>query len=180
MMSTILEQTTAVPAGTWKADATHSNVGFAVKHMAVGSFKGGFDEFDAKLENGALAGTAKVASVNVKDEQLNGHLQSPDFFDTERYPTITITSGPLEVDNGRVTATAELSLRGVTRSVQLTGTIAGPATDPYGNERLGLDLEAEIDRTAFGVNWTAALPNGQPVAGNEVKLTAELEFVKEA
>jgi polyisoprenoid-binding protein YceI len=179
-MSSILEQTVAVPTGTWKADPTHSNVGFAVKHMAVGSFKGGFAEFDAKLENGALAGTAKVASVNVKDEQLNAHLQSPDFFDAERYPTITITSGPLEVANGRVSAAAELSLRGVTRPVQLTGTIAGPTSDPYGNERLGLDLEAEIDRTAFGVNWTAALPNGQPVAGNEVKLTAELEFVKEA
>jgi len=179
-MSTILKQTTAVPTGTWNADPTHSTVGFAVKHMSVGSFKGAFNEFGAQLEDGALAGSAKVASVNVKDEQLNAHLQSPDFFDAERYPEITISTGPLEIENGRVTADAELSLRGITRSVQLTGTIAGPALDPYGNEHLGLDLEAEIDRTAFGVNWTADLPNGQPVAGNEVKLTAELEFVRAA
>jgi polyisoprenoid-binding protein YceI len=179
-MSSILQQTTAVPTGTWTADPTHSTVGFAVKHMAVGSFKGGFNEFEAKLDNGALRGTAKVASVNVKDEQLNGHLQSPDFFDAERHPEITITTGPLKVENGEVVADAELTLRGVTQPVQLKGTISGPAADPYGNERLGIDLEAEIDRTAFGVNWSAELPNGGPVAGNEVKLTAELELVKEA
>jgi polyisoprenoid-binding protein YceI len=179
-MSSILEQTTAVPTGTWKADPTHSTVGFAVKHMAVGSFKGGFIEFDAKLENGVLSGTAKVASVNVKDEQLNGHLQSPDFFDAERFPEIVVTTGPLQVENGNIVADAELTLRGVTQPVQLKGTISGPASDPYGNERLGIDLEAEIDRTAFGVSWSAELPNGGPVAGNEVKLTAELELVKEA
>jgi polyisoprenoid-binding protein YceI len=179
-MSNILEQTTAVPTGTWKADATHSNVGFAVKHMAVGSFKGGFSDFGVKLENGALSGTAKVSSVDVKDEQLNAHLQSPDFFDSERYPEIAVTTGPLQVEDGRVTADAELTLRGVTRPVKLTGTISGPASDPYGNERLGIDLETEIDRTAFGVNWSAELPNGGPVAGNEVKLTADLELVREA
>ena len=179
-MSSILEQTTAVPTGTWKADPLHSTVGFAVKHMAVGSFKGGFNEFEAKLENGVLSGTAKVGSVNVKDEQLNGHLQSPDFFDAERFPEIAVTAGPLQVENGQVVADAELTLRGVTQPVQLKGTISGPATDPYGNERLGIDLETEIDRTAFGVNWSAELPNGGPVAGNEVKLTAELELVKEA
>jgi polyisoprenoid-binding protein YceI len=179
-MTSILEQTTAVPTGTWAADPTHSSVGFAVKHMAVGSFKGGFDQFEARLENGVLSGTAKVASVNIKDEQLDAHLQSPDFFDAERYPEIRIASGPLKVENGRVTADAQLTLRGVTQPVTLTGTIAGPATDPYGNEHLGIDLETEIDRTTFGVNWNAELPGGGPVAGNEVKLTAELELVKEA
>ena len=71
-------------------------------------------------------------------------------------------------------------LRGVKKPIAITGTISGPASDPYGNERLGLDLETEIDRTDFGVNWQAELPNGGPVAGNEVKLTAELELVKEA
>jgi len=178
-MSNILEQATEVPTGTWRADTIHSSVGFAVKHT-VGSFKGGFDEFDAKLENGVLSGTAKVASVDVKDEQLNAHLQSPDFFDAERHPEIRIVSGPLHVENGRVVVGAELELRGVKRPVQLTGTITGPAADPWGGERLGIDLETEIDRTDFGVNWYAELPNGGPVAGNEVQLTAQLELVKEA
>jgi len=179
-MSTIEQQTTEVPTGTWNADPVHSAVGFRVKHMAVGSFKGGFSEFNAKLENGALSGTAKVASVSVTDENLNAHLQSPDFFDAERYSEITITTGPLRVENGRVTADGELELRGVKKPIAITGTISGPASDPYGNERLGLDLETEIDRTDFGVSWQAELPNGGPVAGNEVKLTAELELVKEA
>ena len=179
-MSTILEQTTEIPTGAWNADPVHSSVGFAVKHMAVGSFKGGFSDFTAKLENGALGGTAKVASVDVKDENLNAHLQSPDFFDAERYPEISIVTGPLTVENGQVSAEAQLTLRGTTKTVPLKGTISGPATDPYGNTRLGLDLEAEIDRTQFGVNWSAELPNGGPVAGNEVKLTAGLELVKEA
>ena len=179
-MSSILEQTTAVPTGTWNADLTHSSVGFAVKHMAVGSFKGGFDQFEARLEDGVLSGTAKVASVNVKDEQLNAHLQSPDFFDAERYPEIRITTGPLRVENGQVVADAELELRGIKHPVQLKGTITGPATDPYGGVHLGIDLETEIDRTAYGVDWNAELPGGGGVAGNEVKLTAELELVKEA
>lgn len=179
-MSSIIEQATEVPTGTWNADAVHSSVGFAVKHMAVGSFKGGFSDFTAKLENGALSGTAKVASVDVRDENLNAHLQSPDFFDAERYPEISFTSGPLRLEGGQVVADGELTLRGVTQPVQLKGTISGPAVDPYGNTRLGIDLETEIDRTAYGVNWSAELPNGGPVAGNEVKLTAELELVKEA
>jgi polyisoprenoid-binding protein YceI len=176
----VAEVTQIAPAGTWNADPVHSSVGFAVKHMAVGSFKGGFAEFDAKLENGALSGTAKVASVNVKDENLNAHLQSPDFFDAERYPEISIVAAPLAVDSGKVSGEAQLTLRGVTKTVPFTGTITGPAQDPYGNTRLGLDLEAEIDRTQFGLNWYAELPNGGPVAGNEVKLTAGLELVKEA
>jgi polyisoprenoid-binding protein YceI len=179
-MSTILEQATEVPTGTWVADPVHSSVGFAVKHMAVGSFKGGFSDFNAKLENGALRGTAKVASVDVKDENLDAHLQSPDFFDAERYPEISIVTGPLTVENGQVTTEAQLTLRGVTKTVPVKGTITGPAEDPYGNTRLGLDLEAEIDRTQFGLDWYQELPNGGPVAGNEVKLTAELELLKQA
>jgi len=179
-MNSILEQAAAVSTGTWTADPTHSSVGFAVKHMAVGSFKGGFDTFEATLDDGVLGGTAQVASIDVKDEQLNGHLQSPDFFDAERYPEIRIVSGPLEIGDGRVEADAELELRGVKQQVRLTGTISGPVSDPYGGERLGLDLETEIDRTVFGVSWNAELPGGGPVAGNEVRLTAELELVRQA
>jgi polyisoprenoid-binding protein YceI len=179
-MSTMLEHTQAVPKGTWAADATHSSVGFAVKHMAVGSFKGGFEDFEASLADGVLSGAARVGSVDVKDEQLNAHLQSPDFFDAERYPEIRIAAPSLRVEDGRVEADAELELRGVTQPVRLTGTISGPASDPYGGERLGLDLEAEIDRTTFGVSWSAEMPGGGPVAGNEVKLTAQLELVRQA
>ena len=89
-------------------------------------------------------------------------------------PPLYVSLAALQAYDGYAT------LRGVTQPARLTGTITGPATNPYGNERLGIDLETEIDRTAFGVSWNAELPNGGPVAGNEVKLTAELELVKEA
>ncbi len=179
-MSTILEQTTAIPTGTWNADPVHSSVGFSVKHLVVGTFKGGFTEFEAKLVDGALSGAAKVASVRVQDENLNAHLQSPDFFDAERYPEIRFTSGPLRLEGGEVVADGELELRGVKQSVQLKGTISGPASDPYGNERIGLELETKVDRTAFGLNWNMDLPSGGQAVGNEVKLIADLELVKEA
>src|SRR5205809_6974585 len=166
---TVIETTkTLAPAGTWTADPVHSNVSFEVGYAGVNTFRGSFRDFSATLSGDSLDGRAKVASVNVKDEQLNGHLQSPDFFDAQRFPEIAVKTGPLQVENGKVVADAELTLRGVTQPVQLKGTISGPASDPYGNERLGIDLETEIDRTAFGVNWSAELPNGGPVAGNEV------------
>jgi len=177
-MSSILETTTAIANGTWSVDPVHSSVGFAVKHLAVGTFRGGFDEFDAQLVDGALKGVAKVPSVRVQDEKLNAHLQSPDFFDAERFPEIAFSSGPLRIDGDAVVADGELELRGIKQPVQLKGTITGPAADPYGNERLGLELEATVDRTLFGVNWNQELPIGGQAVGNEVKLTAALELVK--
>src|SRR5439155_2994059 len=169
--SSILEQATAVPTGTWKADPTHSTVGFAVKHMAVGSFKGGFTEFDAKLENGVLSGTAKVGSVNVKDEQLNGHLQSPDFFDAERFPEIAFRTSDLE--------TGELTIKGVTRPVKIEATVSEPNVDPFGRERVGIKLAATVDRNEYGVSWNAPNQGGGNYLGDQVKLIAELAFVKQ-
>jgi polyisoprenoid-binding protein YceI len=177
-MSTIVEQ--AVPAGTWQADPVHSSVGFAVKHMDVGTFKGSFDTFTATLADGKLSGEATVASIRVQDENLTGHLLSPDFFDAERFPTIRFESSTLRVEGAEFVAEGELELKGVRKPIKLQGTISGPSTDPYGNERLGNTLETVVDRTEFGVNWNAEMPGGGLVVGNEVKLTAELQLVKEA
>jgi polyisoprenoid-binding protein YceI len=177
-MSTFVEQ--AVPTGTWQADPVHSSVGFAVKHMGAGTFRGGFDTFTATLAEGKLSGEATVASVRVQDENLTGHLLSPDFFDAERSPTIRFESNALRVEGERFAAEGELELKGVRRPVKLEGALSGPSADPYGNERLGITLETLVDRTDFGVSWNAELPAGGPVVENEVKLTAELELVKEA
>src|SRR5205085_3742473 len=178
MTTTATRQT--VPTGIWKADPVHSSVGFAVRHMGVATFKGGFDEFTASLDEGTLSGSAKVASVRVQDENLTGHLLSPDFFDAERYPEIRFESTALRVDGDAFVAEGELELKGVRKPIKLRGTISEPVSDPYGNERLGITLETSVDRTDFGVNWNAELPTGGPVVENEVKLTAELELVKEA
>lgn len=176
-MSTIIAP---AQAGIWQADPVHSSVGFAVKHNGVATFKGAFDEFAATLAGGRLAGAAQVASIRVQDESLNGHLLSPDFFDAERHPEIRFESTDLRVEDGRFVAEGELDLKGVRRPVQLGGTITEPVTDAYGNERVGLTLETTIDRTDFGVSWNMELPGGGLLVENEVKLTAELELIREA
>src|SRR3989440_8931246 len=134
------------PAGTWTADPVHSNVAFEVGYAGVNTFRGSFREFNATLSGDLLEGSAKVASVDVKDEQLNGHLQTPDFFDAERYPEITFRATELvRREDDKVSARGELTIKGVTRPITLEGTIAPePSTDPFGRERLGLKLESEI------------------------------------
>ena len=177
-MSTI---ETFAPAGTWSADPVHSNVSFEVGYAGVNAFRGGFKEFTAVLSGETLEGSATVASVDVKDEQLNGHLQTPDFFDAQRFPEITFKATELRrLEGGRVEAKGELTIKGVTKPVVVSGTIAQPLTDPYGNERIGLNVGTTVDRTEFGVSWNAELPTRQPALANEVKLVAELFFVRQA
>jgi polyisoprenoid-binding protein YceI len=169
------------PAGTWVADPVHSNVSFEVAYAGVNTFRGGFREFAATLAGGSLEGSAKVASVDVKDEQLNGHLQTPDFFDAQRYPEITFTATELvRGDDHSVRGTGELTIKGVTQPITLEGTIAPePTVDPFGRERLGLRLESQIDRTQYGVSWNAPNQGGGDYLGTDVKLVAELAFVKQ-
>ena len=177
----IIETTQAfAPVGTWAADPVHSNVSFEVGYAGVNTFRGGFRDFSATLSGESLEGSAKVASIDVKDEQLNGHLLTPDFFDAERYPEITFRATELtRRDDNTVTGKGELTIKGVTRPITLAGSIApAPATDPFGRERLGLKLESEIDRTDYGVNWNAPNQSGGDYLANDVKLIAELAFVK--
>ena len=170
-MSTIVSPTTeVVPAGTWQADPVHSHVSFEVVHAGVDVFRGSFGDFTASLADGEVEGSVKVSSVDVEDEQLNGHLQSPDFFDAQRFPEITFRAASL--DRG------ELTIKGVTRPVELTTTVSGPSTDPFGRERLGLSVEATIDRTEFGITWNAPNQSGGDYLANEVRLVAGLALVR--
>ena len=173
---------TIAPAGTWSLDPVHSSVDFEVSYLA-GTFKGGFDEIGAELavdgERATLEGTAKVASVDVKDENFSAHLQSPDFFDAERHPELRFTAEEIRLDGDRkVSVAGELTIKGVTRPVTVTGTVTAPLVDPYGNERIGLNLATKIDRTDFDVNWNNPLPSGEPSLANDVTILAELQFVK--
>jgi polyisoprenoid-binding protein YceI len=173
---------TIAPAGTWSLDPVHSSVDFEVSYLA-GTFKGGFDEIGADLtvdaDRATLEGTAKVASVDVKDESFSAHLQSPDFFDTEKYPELRFTAKDIRLDgDGKVSVAGELTIKGVAQPVTVTGTVTAPMTDPYGNERIGVNLTTKIDRTDFGVNWNNPLPNGDPSLANDVTILAELQFVK--
>lgn len=177
-MSTISEPQTALPSGTWRLDPVHSSVGFSVRHMIVANFRGGFDAFDVALDGGGLRGTVEVASIDVEDPNLNGHLLSPDFFDAERHPQLAFESSSIEVEDATVTIEGALTVKGTTLPVELTGTVSGPATHPFdGSQRLGLGLETIVDRRAYGLDWNAPLPTGGVLVGNDVTLRAELEFV---
>jgi polyisoprenoid-binding protein YceI len=168
-----------VPTGTWTADKVHSDIGFAVKYLA-GTFTGSFTEFDAELSDGVLRGSAKVSSVQVKEPNLATHLQAPDFFDAERHPEITFESRDIRRDGDRLTIDGEITIKGHTEPVGIIGAITDPIQDPYGGERFGLQLEAKIDRTSFGVSWNNPLPSGEAALSNEVTLIAELQLSRQA
>ena len=171
-------QTTQVPTGTWQHDPVHSSISFAVKHNTVMTFQGQFGEWEAKLENGRLEGSASVSSVRVEDENLAGHLQTPDFFDAEQFPQIRFVSSSIERDGDRISISGDLAIKGTTSPVELSGTISGPVTDAYGKERVGLDLETVINRHDFGVSWNADLPGGGRILEDEVTVRANLALVQ--
>src|SRR2546423_5234632 len=152
---------TVAPAGSWNLDSVHSRVDFEVSYLA-GTFKGEFHEIGAELtvegERAALQGTAKVASVGVKDENLSAHLQSPDFFDAERHPELRFAAQDIHLGgDGKVSVDGELTIKGVTKPVVVTGTVTAPIVDAYGNDRIGLNLTTSVDRTDFAADWNAPL-----------------------
>ena len=181
-MSTITEPRSQLAPGTWGVDAAHSQIGFALPYM-TGIFRGTFSPFEATLrveDDGvaSLTGAARVDSIKVQDENLSAHLQSPDFFDAERTPEIRFAANVIERNGEEVVAKGELTIRGVTKPVELRGTVVDPIVDAYGRERIGLNLGTRVDRTEFGLNWNTPLPTGEPALQNDVKLNAELYFVK--
>jgi polyisoprenoid-binding protein YceI len=179
-MSVIETTKQFAPAGSWIADPVHSNVAFEVAYAGVSTFRGGFGDFTASLSGTELEGTATVASVDVKDEQLNGHLQTPDFFDAARFPEIAFKATDLNRrEDGTVEGKGELTIKGVTKPIELAGTIAAESNvDPFGREKLGLHLETSVDRTDFGVSWNAPNQGGGDYLGNDVKLSADLTLVR--
>ncbi len=167
----------AVPTGTWNADPVHSTIGFAVKYMS-GTFQGSFSKVEAGLSDGVLRGSADVASVQVKDENLEAHLQSPDFFDAERTPQITFESKQISRSGEDVTISGEITMKGHTEPLEARGRITEPIGDPFGNQRFGLPLEATVDRTKFGLNWNNPLPSGEAALSNDVTIIVDLQLVQ--
>jgi polyisoprenoid-binding protein YceI len=167
---------TEVPAGTWTVDPVHSVAGFSVRHMMVGTFRGEFSEIGATLTDGKLVGTVTVASLQIKDEKLKGHLLSPDFFDAERYPEVVYESSSLTVTNGTLTSEGTLTVKGTATPVTATGRLAGPAVTLGDVEKIGVDLETTVDREAVGLQWNAPLPKGGSVLGKDVTISVTLEL----
>jgi len=176
---TTAAETQALPTGTWNGDPVHSDIGFSVEYMA-GTFSGSFAKFQAELADGALSGSADVTSIQVKDPNLEAHLASPEFFDAERFPQLSFRSRSISRDGDRITIDGEVTIKGETRPVEITGTVSEPITDPWGNERFGLKLSATVDRTQFGLTWNNPLPSGEQALANDVRLLADLQLVKPA
>ena len=176
-MSTLEITENTIPTGTWNVDPTHSAVEFAVRHMMIATVKGRFTDFEAVLEGGEephLEGTIGVASADTGDENRDAHLSAPDFFDAERYPRAKFVATQIEPER----VVGELTLRGVTKEIELDATWTGAGTDPWGSERIGLELEGEIDRTEYGLVWNQPLPTGGFLVDDRVKLLASFSLVK--
>ena len=169
---------TTVPSGTWTVDRVHSSIGFEVEHM-VSTFRGRFEDYDGQLVDGKLVGTVAVPSVKVYDENLEAHLQSPDFFDAQLHPELRFESRELLIDDdGSVTLEGDLTIKGITKPVTAHGRYVHVEADMGGGERIGLALDTTLDRREFGLKWNAPLPKGGFVLGNDVTLKVALELVR--
>jgi polyisoprenoid-binding protein YceI len=183
-MSTAVTQ--QIASGTWQIDPIHSHVGFAVKHMVVSTFRGRFEDYSGALVVGddgrpRLEGSVDVDSIVVKDENLAGHLKSPDFFDSAAHPQISFASTDIRLhDDGELEVEGELTIKGHTHRVTARGSVVGPHVDIAGNDKLGVELEAVIDRREYGLEWNAPLPKGGFALDNDVKLAVTLELAREA
>lgn len=174
--------TTPLLASNYNADPVHSSFGFAVRYQGVSLFKGTLSDVVASVTDGRLEGTAQVESISIRTpDQFRQHVLSAEFFDAANHPEVRFTSSDLDLrEDGTATVAGELTIKGITRPVQATGTWIAPAADAFGNNRGHVNLEAVIDRTEFDINWNMALPSGGNVLANDVTLTVELSLVEQA
>lgn len=174
---------TTTLAGTWQLDPVHSRAGFAVKYMAVTTFRSEFKDVAATLEadddgSATLTGTVEVASIDIDNPDFKGHVMAPDFFEADKHPTVTFTSSSFTRTGDEVVIAGDLTIKGSTQRVEGRGDITEAVEDAMGRTRIGIAVETRIDRTAFGLDWNAPLPKGGFALANEVKLTLDLAFVR--
>lgn len=183
-MSILAETTeTVIPSGTWTIDPSWSSLEFEVRKLGLVTIKGRVPGFSGTISGGELAtveGVVDARTFTTFEENRDAHLQSPEFFDTERYPELRFTSTSVATADGELVVTGDLTIKDVTRPIELRGTLSGPESDPWGNDRIGLELEATVDRTAFGLEWNAPLPGGGFLLPNDVVLKANFAATRTA
>jgi len=175
----------AAGATTYTVDVAHTSVGFSVKHMVISKVKGHFSEFEGSItydENDptktSASGTIKVASIDTDNEKRDSHLRSKDFFDAENYPEITFESKRVEKRKEGYVMIADITIRGVTKEIEIPFEVTGKVTDPMGNERIGFEARTKINRKDFGVAWNRALEGGGLIVANEVEIELNVEAMK--
>jgi len=183
-MSTLATPQTST---TWNIDPVHSVAEFKVKHMMISNVKGQFSRVtgtlsldESNLANSHVETSIEAASIETRDPQRDAHLKSADFFDVEKFPSLSFTStGVTLVRDGELTVEGNLTIHGVTRKVRFAVEGPTPPTkDPWGNTRVGVSATTRINRKDFGLTWNAALETGGILVGDEVTITLEVEFLK--
>ena len=175
-----------VPAGTWRADRDHTSVAFEVKHLMIATVRGRFSEFEGTLEaaeddpsNSRAWGTVNVASIDTGNPDRDAHLRSPDFFDVERHPQMTFeTTSIRHIEGGLYRVAGDLTIKDLTREVEVDATVEGAAEDPWGNERVGVSIRGVIDRTDFGLTWQRTLQSGGLMVGEDVNVLIDVSAVR--
>ena len=178
---------TALPTGTWNIDPAHSKVGFAVKHMGIATVRGEFTEFEGTLEiaedlsSAKAYGTVKATSVDTNEPQRDDHLRSPDFFDVAQYPELRFESTSVEaLDDEEFRITGKLTIHGVTNDVVLHADFQGTDIDPWGNERVGLEVTGQLSRGDYGMKFNQALGSGNMLVADKIKLALDISAVKQS
>jgi polyisoprenoid-binding protein YceI len=178
---------TSLPTGTWNVDPKHSEVGFAVKHMGIATVRGEFTEFEGTLEIGEdlstakAYGTVKVESVDTSEPDRDAHLRSPDFFDAEQFPELRFESTRIEaLDDEEYRITGNLTVHGVTNEVVLHADFQGTDVDPWGNQRVGLEITGQLSRGDYDMKFNQALGSGNMLVSDKVKLALDISAVKQA
>jgi polyisoprenoid-binding protein YceI len=174
-----------VPTGTWRIDPIHSSVSFEVKHMMISTVRGHFKQFEGMLEaaedyhDSRVWGSVQVASIDTNNADRDEHLLSPDFFDAEHYPEMRFESTRVEhIVLGTYRVSGDLTIKDVTREIQVEATVEGAAVDPWGHDRVGIAVRGGIDRTEFGLTWQQALTKGGLLVGEEVALRLDISAVR--
>ncbi|AIE60154.1 YceI family protein [Bacillus methanolicus] len=172
----------------WAIDTAHSSVEFSVKHMMIARVKGSFDNFSAAIEadptdltTANIEFNVDAASINTRNNDRDAHLRSADFFDAEKYPSLSFKSTKIvKTDDDEYEVTGDLTIRGVTRQETFTVTFEGQGKDPWGNEKAGFSAEGKINRSDYGLTWNAALETGGVLVGDQIKISLSIEAIKEA
>jgi len=177
------ESSQIVPAGVWSVDAAHSSLEFGVKHMMIATVRGRFTAFEGTLEadpqgSARASGLVHVASIDTSNRDRDDHLRSPDFFDAERYPEIRFRSTRIErPEPSTYRVFGELTIKEITREVELQASVLGSGRDPWGNDRIAIEATGELDRRDFGLEWNQPLDGGGVLVGNKVKLLLDVSAV---
>lgn len=173
-------------ASNWNIDKAHSQVGFEVDHMIITTVDGNFGDYNVKLSfdpndlsTFSVEAVVKINSINTENDKRDDHLRSADFFDAANFPDMIFKSTKLVKNGESYIAKGTLTVRGVTKEVDLPFSIKGPITDPWGNTRIGVDAGTEIDRQEFGVKWSKSMDGGGLVVSDEVQINIKAEFIQQ-